>query len=357
MASAQVLPVIPEDYPRLSAFLSESDGQGRGENFWQSRLNYWWDRNPAFQGPLERGWTLQEGRNLVGFIGMIPTFFQISGAETTVFNVTTWRVLPAYRKHSMKLLFELLRASGRSILFDTTPDARVAEVLQRFGFENIPGSGNGKSLIMINGAKVLARKIGRRFLGRWAGSLLDAPFRTIQFYRTSGLRTGEAGKVRRLGRADAAFDELWKTSRHLYPNTNLRTSAVINWYCFGNESHQKELFAYYKAGQLTGYAILWGKENDGCRELECVDLWRGSMENGGVESLVKAVWEFAKENSYDLVKLPHFTPGLGQLFRQWGLWQVGGRSSDRYFKASPELGNRMTGANSYFVGHQGDYGL
>ena len=357
MATVQVFPVIPEDYPRLSAFLSESDEQPRGENFWQARLNHWWDRNPAFQNPSPRGWTLQENGSLVGFIGMIPTFFQMEGVETTVFNVTTWRVLPACRKHSMKLLFELLKAAGRSLLFDTTPDAKIREVLKRFGFENIPGSGNGRSLILINGSKLLARKISHRFRGRFVGPLLDASFRTVQSFRTRGLGMSDQEEVKRLEQADRSFEELWKATRHRYRNTNLRTAEVINWYCFGNAAYRKELFGYYKTGRLSGYAVCWGKEGAGGRELECVELWLDPRETAAVRSVVYAVWEFARENSYDLVKFSHFTDELGEIFKQSGLWSVGACPSDRYFKVPPELRNRMSGADSYFVGHQGDYGL
>ncbi|MBI2167170.1 MAG: hypothetical protein HYU34_02865 [Candidatus Omnitrophica bacterium] len=357
MATVQVFPVIPEDYPRLSAFLSESDEQPRGEIFWRSRLHHWWDRNPAFQNQSQRGWTLQEERNIVGFIGMIPSFFQVAGIETTVFSVTTWRVLPVYRKHSMKLLFELLRAAGRSLLFDTTPDAKIAEVLKVAGFESIPGSGNGKSLILINARKLLARKVGHHFGGGFIGPLLEVFLRTTQSYRTRGLGVPGPHEVRRLGQADRSFDELWKNTRHLYRNTNLRTAEVINWYCFGNTAYPKELFACYKAGRLSGYAVCRGKENGECRELECVDLWLDPRETGGARSVVYAVREFARKNFYDLISFSHFTNELGQLFKQSGLWSVGARQSGRYFKVPPELRGRITGTNSYFVGHQGDYGL
>ena len=340
----EVSTVTEKDYPALARFLSSTEEPSRGEDFWKARLLFWWDENPAFSPELERGWALREDEALLGFIGRIPTLFQRSGKVVTVFNVTTWRVLPACRNQSMKLLFQFLKASGGRILFDTTPDTNVAKILERSGFTPLSLDNPRYSFTVLNPEKIFPK-------------LLALPFRLWQQFRLRKLK-GEAFKGSRLvKKADVSFDEFWARTRERYQNTNVRTSKVLHWYCFGNQNRRKELFGYYQKGQLQGYAVCWGRETKQRREFECVDLWVDFMEDKIIKSLVRAILDYAKENSFDLVVFPHFDSHLAGAFKRCGLFQRKILRGDRYVKMDAGSEGFLDPRHSYFVSLQGDYGL
>ena len=50
---AELVSVRKEDYEGIVKFLSNFEDEGRGKNFWENRLLFWWDKNPAFDNDLK----------------------------------------------------------------------------------------------------------------------------------------------------------------------------------------------------------------------------------------------------------------------------------------------------------------
>ena len=326
--------VTAEDDHALAHFLSSSEEPSRGEDFWRKRLRFWWEENPAFSPDLERGWMLQNDGTIVGFIGRVPTFFQRQGAAVTAFAVTTWRVLAAHRNQSMKLLFQFLKASEDRLLFDTTPDPAVAKILERSGFGPLPVKDPRASFALLS----------------------PFPLKIFQKFRGGKFKSETGTEVKRVEKADSAFDELWQRTKGRYFDTNVRTAEVLNWYCFKSPHARKDLFGFYREGRLEGYAVMWGRQAKTRREFECVDLWTDPSDEKMVPSLVRAILDDAGKNSYDLVFFPHFDPSFSGGFKKCGLFQRKISRGDRYVKRE-ECGRMFRADNSYFVGCQGDFGL
>jgi hypothetical protein len=282
---------------------------------------------------------LRNGESILGFIGRIPTLFQQNGKTVTAFNVTTWRVLAAYRNQSMKLLFQFLKSSQGHILLDTTPDPQVAKILERSGFRPLPVNDLRYSFALLNPEKFLPH-----FLAPF--------FRLWQAFRLKKIQSPL--ETKQVLKADSSFDELWERTKQQYSNTNIRTSAVLNWYCFGNQNSRKEIFGCYRNDQLQGHAICWGRQTKRFKEFECVDLWVDAGDENATQSLISVVLRHAREHSYDLVLFPHFNSKLAGIFQKKGLFQRKLLRGDRYLKwdgLPPDL------SMSYFVNFQGDYGL
>jgi hypothetical protein len=83
--------------------------------------------------------------------------------------------------------------------------------------------------------------------------------------------------VQPIERADRRFDELWERTRYLYANTNIRTSEIINWYCFDNQFFNKIVFGYFIHDRLFGYVIFVDDKESNA--LRCFDLWYVRMKN------------------------------------------------------------------------------
>ena len=148
------------DYPQLSQFLARFPDLGGGEQFWLSRFGMWWDDNPAFAADIERGWALKDSGRIVGFLGNIPSFFQLDSKPVAAFSVTTWMVLPSYRDLSLELLLTQMRLAKDSLLFDTTPTRGVAQILENLGFTLVPWGEARESLLLVDFEKCLRARLG-----------------------------------------------------------------------------------------------------------------------------------------------------------------------------------------------------
>lgn len=352
---AELLVVTPLDYPELASFLAGFYPESESQSFWLNNFHFWWEDNPAFSNDLERGWLLREEGRIVGFLGSIPTCFQLGGQTMTVFNSTTWRVLPEARHQSMNLLSRLLSAARQSILFNTTPNKEVVQILKALKFQFIPGLIEGRqSLVIINFENVLHSKLGKQLLAK----ILAPAVNLVQGMRLRKLAVTGAIRTKQITEADASFDHLWLRTKDLYPTTNLRTAEIVNWHCFKNEALKKIVFGCYKNEQLVGYAVLGFKSSKRhtLKILECLDLWLDPAESGQVASLVRAASQFASTHGIDLVSFPHFNPHLDSCLSKLGLFQLKAERNE-YLKANPRLAALLTPESAYFVGLQGDVGL
>ena len=74
------------------------------------------------------GWFLRQGGAIQGFLGNLPSLFQLQGRPKTVCSITSWMVLPECREQSLALLMEHMRESEKTLLFDTTPTTKDNDV-------------------------------------------------------------------------------------------------------------------------------------------------------------------------------------------------------------------------------------
>ena len=83
----EIKAIIKSDYNLLCEFLSNFTNEKKeNKKYWIDRLNYWWEQNPAFSENIIRGWVFKKkgSDTIVGFIGNIPTYFNLEGKKTIV---------------------------------------------------------------------------------------------------------------------------------------------------------------------------------------------------------------------------------------------------------------------------------
>ena len=348
--------VEPSVYEALAAFLSSSDNATGPPDRVHQWFRLWWDDNPAFQPEMKRGWILTDHDKIVGFVGNVPSLLQLGGETATVFSATTWRVLPEYRSQTMRLIFQWTALGRSTVLFATTPSAEVTRILQCLHFRLLPPAANRKtSVLVLNSERVLAalgRDTGLARIVAWCCSPAIDQFQKLLIRK---VKVAQPEPVRCLDRADALFDELWERTKHLYSNTNIRTSSWINWYCFQYPHTDKALLGYVSGDRLHGYVICERRKHEKLNLLECADFWVAPEHSPARFSLLRAIEIYARKENYDLVLFPHFTNAYGTELEAVGLFTREVRVKTNYFKPPAKMDVRED--NSYFVSAQGDYGL
>src|SRR5579862_8784416 len=354
MANAQA--VEPASYDALAQFLSLSEGGGEPIELIQQWFRLWWDDNPAFRPEMKRGWMLMEQDRIVGFVGNVPSLIQLGGQTVTAFSATTWRVLQEFRNQTMAVVFQWTALGKSAVLFGTTPTDDVVKILQAMRFRLLPPANNrNASLLVLNSRPVIAAMGGDNSLAEFAALISSPVADQVQKFFSRKLRSAEQSSVRRFCSADASFDDLWERTKGLYANTNLRSSAWIDWYCFRPPNCGKILLGYTDENQLRGYTICQPKHHDKLKLLECADFWIEPGYPQVMPALVRAIEASARQEGYDLVMFPHFTEAYGAQLAEIGLFTRELKVKTNYFK--PPAGTDVNETNSYFVSAQGDYGL
>jgi hypothetical protein len=92
---------------------------------------------------------------------------------------------------------------------------------------------------------------------------------------------------------------------------------------------------------------------------ECVDLWIEPPDDREevLGSLVEKARLCAEQDGYDRILLPHFDREIAEAYRRLGLLEMSAPRRPEFYRGPPELMERITPENSYFVLAEGDYGL
>ena len=343
------------DFRSLAEFLQLSGG--KKADYWLDRFQHWWVKNPAYSEELTRGWLLEDENKICGFIGSIPSFVQIDGVETVVFSATSWNVLPEYRTQSLELWFRLAAASSKTFLFDTTPSDDVLVILKNFMFREIPYGNMQQSLLPVLMRPLLWQKLKGRPLASFIVSLVSPIAQLACDWRFRLNTSASTLEARPIFEFDASVDDLWTRTSGRYFATNVRSREVLNWYCFGNESYKKDVFACYDGEQCVGYIICRERSRQDLRILEYLDVWVDPAYPLVLEKLMSVSRSDAKKRSCAVIQIPHYSEELGARLSVLGLLKRLPGESRSYFKAPKKLMEKAIESNSYFCRVQGDNGL
>jgi len=359
---ADVSVLRSEEYDELATFMAGFPGvRPRSAIDWQSRLRTWWDLNPAYEPAFPKGWVLREDGRIAGFFGSIPLRMQLGGEETTAFAATSWRVLPEHRGKSLTLKLRQLAAHKEQLHFSTTPRDDLVPLLQKLGYQRIERgeTADTQSVVLLDCEKFLRFRFGDGAIGA-VGAAIGAPILdAVQSFRTKRLGVARGDEVRELSSADAAFDDLWRRTRSRFANTNVRTAAMVNWYCFAMQPVDKKLLAYFERDRLLGYMVLLLKEEPTRRLMECVDVWidPAAGEARVLAGLVAEGAASARRGGFERVLFPHFDARTARLYGELGLLRGPAWAKREYVKGPRPLLDGLTPDRTYFVRAQGDYGL
>lgn len=131
MARPIIEPVTEQLLPDFAEFLYENLSRDRDAQGWQKALRtHWGDEQPNF------GFVLRDEGKIVGGIGTIYATRRILGRNERFCNITSWCVLDAYRKQSMRLAMAVVEQPGYTFT-DFSPTEVVSGVLRFLKFQTL----------------------------------------------------------------------------------------------------------------------------------------------------------------------------------------------------------------------------
>ena len=128
MAQPAIEPVSAETLPEFAQFLHANLTQTRSPVAWVEGLSKSWGMTPP-----NHGFILRDEGKIVGGIGAYYAERKIKGQCERTCNITSWCVLDAYRKQSMRLAMTLVGQKGFHYT-DFSPTKVVGGVLQFLKF-------------------------------------------------------------------------------------------------------------------------------------------------------------------------------------------------------------------------------
>lgn len=341
----------------LIKFLVDFDYNLRNYDYWLARLNHWWKDNPSFNDTAIKGWVLKNNNEIVGFMGHIPSKFKFLDKEIDIHCGSSWYVKEEFRGKSMGLFFELIGISNESIIFTTTPSKMVMDILPRFGFQIVSDKDYTYNyIIIINYFNYLRLRLKKYFKSNLISKICSHVLKLYDKNRNSLFFKSLSTNVKILNHADERFDNLWENTNKYYSNTNVRTSSIINWYCFGNKFHKKKLFGYFEDNKLVGYSIFILKEKK-LKDFELIDIWFDPKKEESIIQLIKYAYDYGYKKRYDRILLSNLPLSVERIFLKYKFYKSRKILNRRFYRVNREYKDDYMESSKYLVGSQGDYGL
>ena len=261
--------------------------QGEGacsEQKWHQRLVFWWDENPFASAHASRGWVLRDAGKIVGYLGVIPTFYEDTlGKPVPALIATSWAVADEYRHAALPMGMMFHRQGRESVLVDTTPSPEVQQLLARWGW----------------GARtdMKRRLIPRGWLGRSLATVADA----VPAPLLVGMEI--ITDVRRISAVHPARPRR-QVQKHITPD-------YLRWYMTSPMREHHFIGAVDEFGMLSSYLIVAPKNLRRVPTWYVKDWFTVRENDAELQALVGWLMENTpadKGSWWPLISLPTFLP-------------------------------------------------
>ncbi len=342
------------DRDALASFLADGFPECDAP-MWRARMRYWWDENPAATPETPPGWILRDGEALKGFLGLVPTSMRIGGALRTVHNLTSWYVAEDAREQSLSLFRAAMRAGAETVVFDTTPTARVQVILRRFRFRPLLEDRIPVHAYAVRPFHPFPRMTIHMLRLRRVPSALSSIRALPEAARGEGdLGDGFAVQIEPEP-VGTEYDALWERTCGQFPNTNARTADALNWLAFRNPWGGKYLVALRRAGRLAGWCLANRRLRRKLLDLDCLDWWQNFDDAPTARALVRGLRRVAYSLGCSTLTLPQYHPRIAEASALLGgVYRRTSRSAGFY--RPPKTGkDPVRSGGLYAVRLQGDH--
>jgi hypothetical protein len=153
------------------------------KDFWLPRFEMWWAKNPAWTEKIPRGWVLDNGTNLVGFIGNIPVSYRVFGTDRIAAASSSWYVDPTIRGiYSLRLFNEFMKQKNVSLFLFKAEEEYVMNFLNKYKFEEYILPASQKEFVYILDRKKFTFIFVKFIFSKQVPKLSDVP----ELYRRLG---------------------------------------------------------------------------------------------------------------------------------------------------------------------------
>jgi 3-oxoacyl-(acyl-carrier-protein) synthase/acyl carrier protein len=229
--AAKIRQASLEDYEQIAALISRNGLHARPRDEWENV----WINNPVYKQiahwPI--GWVVQEGADIVGFLGNIPLTYRLKGREILAAAQHAFSLDPSHRGHGLLLLNHMLQsAPGVEYFVGSTANANSSRVLDRLGITRLPVGDWGNSAFWITNYDGFARSaVARKSLpSLWASPASLGLQLYDKLLTTAWPRQNY--ELLRQTKFDERFEVFWQALQRAYPNKFLatRSSEVLDWH-------------------------------------------------------------------------------------------------------------------------------
>lgn len=249
------------DYEKIAALLLRNGLEARTREEWE----HLWINNPVYKRlrswPV--GWIvtkdLEDGAEIVGFLGNIPVSYHFRGREILASSLHALTLDASHRGHGLLLLNRLLESAPEVECFvGSTANANSSKVLDRLGVPRAPAGDWENAVFWItNYDGFVNSAISRK---GWPGSLAG--------FASLGLRTydklskvswpSQNHPLQQQENFDERFDVFWQELQQAYPNRFLATRSreVLDWHFKFSLAQNRAWVVTYEIGsRVLAYAI------------------------------------------------------------------------------------------------------
>jgi hypothetical protein len=146
------------------------------KDFWLPRFEMWWAKNPAWTDKIPRGWVLDDGSHLVGFIGNIPVAYRVRGTLRIAAASSSWYVDPTVRGiYSLRLFNEFMKQKLPSLFLFKAEEEYVMNFLSKYKFEEYILPKSGKEFVYILDKKKIDFIFVKFIFSKQVPKLSDVP--------------------------------------------------------------------------------------------------------------------------------------------------------------------------------------
>ena len=264
--------VTDEDIIPLAEFLPTGlPFKNTTQETWLRRFEIWWSANPAYTDLFPKGWILENGPSIVGFIGNLPVKFVYCRKITTAVAAVSWYVDPSVRGLSSLRLFNAFQKQKQASLFlfnSDNPDLQKIVTKNKFKDFIVPRF-QTKYFYVVNRTKL--DYIVRKFL--FCGEL-PRLHEIAAFIKKFGLLTCAYIYQKPVGRmsaspdtdyttslctsCDDSFSNLWEPYLHACDVTLSRDTKTLNWIYFSSVHPNKRVVIQCRRSRdnsLAGYMV------------------------------------------------------------------------------------------------------
>lgn len=225
-----------EDYDQIAALQVEYDRPTKSYEEWK----HLWINNPAymeFRNVLPIGWVIEnEDNKIVGYLGNIPLFYELSGQRILASVAHAWVVEARYRPYSLALLDVYFSQKAVELFLNATVGPAAFESFAVFQSLPVPVGNWDRSAFWITDyrgfyAGWLAMK-GFPLAKPLSYALAVAPFIKQAFSNRPSSPSYTGGELQLCTDIDGRFDVFWQALRKNNPNVLLgvRTREVLEWH-------------------------------------------------------------------------------------------------------------------------------
>jgi hypothetical protein len=320
-----------------------------------------WIDNPGLQvgePRINRGWVLEEGSRVVGFLSNLAQLYNFGGRALRAAIAASLVVAREFRGQTFQLVLAYAQQRNVDLLLNTTAAPQVSKIFQFLKFEPIPQPHYNRIFYwVLRTAHFLnsgLRKKGYAKPVSRIGSVMLAPLLWGEMrLRGRGRRFGDGALNIKILPAEAIgsdVDELWE--RKIAEGRKLlayRDARSLRWhFSAAGKSHSPVLIAAYSGTRLVGYLALVRQDGPDIhlQRARVADLFVERDDPATIGQLLDVAMQQALADGADMLEVIGFPVHFQQLFQEYRPFRRWNESCPFLYKApQPDLHHELGSAD------------